>query len=84
MCKDGEDTGFYKIEWLESGQRLFRIYQSGIVAWNEGGQVLWHIRKSWDDMFIGAEAEGLVFVMHDGQRTIIDQSDGSRRPPPLR
>lgn len=77
----GEDAGFYKTEWVEAGQRIFCIYESGIAAWNEGGQELWHIRKSWDDVFMSAEADRLVLVRHDGQRILIDPSDGSQDPP---
>ena len=80
--RSGEDTGFYKTEWLEAGKRLFCIYESGIAAWNEGGQELWHIRKSWDDVFTGAESDKLVLMRHDGQRIVIDPSDGSQESPP--
>jgi hypothetical protein len=80
--RGGEDTGFYKTEWLEAGQRLFCIYESGIAAWNQGGQELWHIRKSWDDVFTRADADQLVLIRHDGQRVVIDPTDGSQEPPP--
>lgn len=78
----GEDSGFYKTEWWEAGQRLFCIYESGVAAWNEGGQELWHLRKSWDDVITGVGTERLVLVRHDGQRIIINPSDGSQEPPP--
>jgi hypothetical protein len=78
----GEDTGFYKTEWLDAGQRIFCIYESGIAAWNDNGDILWHVRKYWDDVFTGAEADGLTFVMHDGQKIMINQADGSRKLPP--
>lgn len=80
--KTDEDNGFYRTEWVDAGQRIFCIYESGIVAWNDAGEVLWHVRKFWDDVFTGVEADGLVFLMHDGQRIMINQSDGSRRTPP--
>jgi hypothetical protein len=80
--RSGEDTGFYKTEWLEAGKRLFCIYESGIAAWNEGGQELWHIRKSWDDVFTGADADRLVLMRHDGQRIVVNSSDGSQEPTP--
>jgi hypothetical protein len=76
--KREEDTGFYMTEWMEFGQRLICVYESGIVAWSEDGHELWHIRKYWDDIFTGVEAGQLVLLREDGQRIIIDPSGGAR------
>lgn len=79
--KAGEDRGFYATEWIEAGNRLFCIYESGILAWRDGAQPLWHVRKYWDDLLSGVEAGDLVFVTNDGGRFLIAQSDGSRSLP---
>ena len=79
--KTDEDNGFYRTEWVDAAQRIFCIYESGIVAWANAGEVLWHVRKFWDDVFTGVQADCLLFVTHDGQKFIIDQSNGSRKPP---
>jgi len=78
----GEDTGFYATEWKEIGERLFCIYESGVMAWSLDGVMLWHVRKSWDEVFSGVEANGLILIMEDGRKILIDQTDGSRIPPP--
>jgi hypothetical protein len=77
-----EDTGFYRTEWLEVGQRLICVYESGILAWNEGGQQLWHISKFWDDVFAGFEGERLVLMIEGGDRIVIDPSNGSQERHP--
>jgi hypothetical protein len=80
--KQNDDCGFYKTEWLDAGHRLFCVYESGILAWNEGGQQLWHISKFWDDVFAGFEGERLVLMIEGGDRIVIDPSNGSQERHP--
>jgi hypothetical protein len=71
--KADEDSGFYRTQWVDGGQVLFCIYESGVIAWNDVGEVLWHVPKFWDDIFVEFDAGGLVFMAHGGEKFIINQ-----------
>jgi hypothetical protein len=47
-----EDQGFYMTRWVEEEEILLGIYESGVMAINREGEVVWQITKSWDDCFL--------------------------------
>src|SRR5512140_1410947 len=49
-----QDTGFYRMEWLEAQGLLVCVYEGGVLEMSPSGEVLWHDRKGWDDELVGS------------------------------
>ncbi|GAA4788646.1 hypothetical protein [Lysobacter hankyongensis] len=77
--KATDDSGFYAIEWLEDDDRLFCIYEGGIISFNRHGEILWHIQKAWDDIFTSFENGDFILMEPDGKIIGIDSSNGFRK-----
>jgi hypothetical protein len=61
-----DDTGFYNVQWTEANDSLFCVYESGILALDTLGVVIWHRRKYWDDTFVGMNGNELTLLSERG------------------
>lgn len=73
--REGEDTGFYKIEFQDLDDILAIVYESGIFAIATTGS-LWHEQKSWDDQVVSIDDHGIVVATASGDRYTLDSRTG--------
>src|SRR5262245_40370271 len=64
---------------IESGDRLVIIYESGVLLIDASLRVCWHVRKYFNDEFVGSEGGLLKFVVEDTEWTM-RLDDGSTSP----
>lgn len=60
--KRSDDTGFYEIQLLELPQGVVTIYEGGVALISNLGTLCWHVRKLWDDIFVGQIDDQLKFM----------------------
>jgi hypothetical protein len=73
-----DDTGFYATEFQAYEELLMGIYEGGSVCISPSGEIMWHIEKYWDDIFLGIEESSLVFMIEGGARYAIDCKTGKK------
>ncbi|HZH17773.1 MAG TPA: hypothetical protein VE057_25700 [Archangium sp.] len=74
-----EDSGFYRQQFLETRQGFVGIYESGVLAFKPNGELRWHVRKHWDDEFVGERSGELVFMREEKSSFVIDLDTGRER-----
>lgn len=56
-----DDRGFYRMQ-LHPLENSFVInYEGGVARVDDSGQVVWHRKMAWDDVFVRVEGTMLVF-----------------------
>lgn len=71
-----DDRGFYRVQWMESGELLLCIYEGGVITFAAGGRTLWHQPKRWDDVFVRCTPELIEFSDDDDKLSAFDLATG--------
>lgn len=74
-----EDAGFYQLSWLDDKTKLLGIYEGGFFLLSDRGSVVWHIDKNWDDIFVSANENDLLFIGYNKIPFHVDKITGQRR-----
>jgi hypothetical protein len=79
-----EDQGFYRQQILALSDGFVLIYESGAARIKHTGDVVWHERLAWDDIFLKKDDTKLYYSSEFGEFAphdwTIEMADGSRVP----
>lgn len=75
------DRGFRRQHLVPLEDGFLLIYESGVARLQANGQVLWHVRVFWDDLFQGQDSEFVYYWSESEGDWGLKVADGSKVKP---
>lgn len=72
-----DDTGFYRVDFHECEGLLIAIYEGGVMAITDTGEVVWHRKKHWDDELLEIQNGRVMLLAETGERFAFDCRNGT-------
>lgn len=75
-----DDRGFYDVYFCCENGFLIAIYEGGVIGFSEKGEILWHHKKTWDEIFVRLESGKLYFDSEFSGKFAIEIATGKLVP----
>jgi hypothetical protein len=79
--EEGDDRGFYRMQLHPLPDAFLVNYESGVAKLNAAGELAWHRKMVWNDVFVREEDGALLFKNELNPKGFhISIADGSKFP----
>lgn len=74
------DAEYWILQIVDQDDRLYLIYEGGVLALDDAFTKLWHVRKFFNDELVSIEKEALRFCRDHELKWFVRLTDGSSFP----